>query len=89
MHMCKGSPELMCSLSLAVIWEPRGESIVQPLFFPKVVAFTISAFLFFCFPPFTPGGRVLPYMGYIDMCHYEGYGFQAIHSSIGYTNQSI
>ena len=24
-----------------------------------------------------PGG-VLPYMGYIDMCHCEGHGFQAI-----------
>ena len=24
-----------------------------------------------------PGG-VLPYMGYIDMCRCEGYGFQAI-----------
>ena len=23
MHTCKGSPELMCSLSLAAIWEPR------------------------------------------------------------------
>ena len=23
------------------------------------------------------GGGVLPYMGYIGMCHCEGYGFQA------------
>ena len=24
------------------------------------------------------GGGVLPYMGYIDMCGGEGYGFQAV-----------
>ena len=32
---------------------------------------------------------VLPYMGYIGMCHCEGYGFQAVYSRIGYINQSI
>ena len=33
----------------------------------------------------TPGGRgVLPYMGHIGMCRCEGYGFQAVYSSIGY-----
>ena len=30
------------------------------------------------------GGVVLPYMGYIGMCHCEGYGFQAVYSGIGY-----
>ena len=35
------------------------------------------------------GGGVLPYMGYIGMCRCEGYGFQAVHSSIGYINQSV
>ena len=35
-----------------------------------------------------PGG-VLPYMGYIVMCRCEGYGFQAVYSSIGYINQSV
>ena len=35
------------------------------------------------------GGRVLPYMGYIGMCRCEGYGFQAVYSSIGYINQSL
>ena len=34
-------------------------------------------------------GRVLPYMGYIGMCRCEGYGFQAVYSSIGYINQSV
>ena len=34
-------------------------------------------------------GGVLPYMGYIGMCHCEGYGFQAVHFRIGYINQSI
>ena len=34
------------------------------------------------------GGGVLPYMGYIGMCRREGYGFQAVYSSIGYINQS-
>ena len=35
------------------------------------------------------GGGVLPHMGYIGMCRCEGYGFQAIYSSIGYINQSV
>ena len=30
----------------------------------------------------SPGG-VLPYMGHIGMCCCEGYGFQAVSSSIG------
>ena len=32
------------------------------------------------------GGGVLPYMGYMGMFRCEGYGFQAVHSSIGYIN---
>ena len=32
------------------------------------------------------GGGVLLYMGYIDMCRCEGYGFQAVFSSIRYIN---
>ena len=28
-------------------------------------------------------------MGYIGMCHCEGYGFQAVYSRIGYINQSV
>ena len=32
---------------------------------------------------------VLPHMGYIGMCHCEGYGFQAGYSRIGYINQSV
>ena len=36
-----------------------------------------------------PGGGVLPYMGYMGMCHCEGYGFQAVYSRIGYINQSV
>ena len=35
------------------------------------------------------GGGGLPYMGYIGMCHCEGYGFQAVYSRIGYINQSV
>ena len=35
------------------------------------------------------GGGVLPYMGYIDMCRCEGYGFQAVYSWMGYINQSV
>ena len=33
-----------------------------------------------------PGGG---YMGHIGMCRCEGYGFQAVYSSIGYINQSV
>ena len=28
-------------------------------------------------------------MGYIGMCHCEGYGFQDVHSRIGYINQRV
>ena len=35
------------------------------------------------------GGGVLPYMGHIGMRRCEGYGFQAVYSSIGYINQSV
>ena len=35
------------------------------------------------------GGGVLLYMGYIGMCRCDGYGFQAVYSSIGYINQSV
>ena len=35
------------------------------------------------------GGGVMPYMGYIGMCHCEGCGFQAVYSWIGYINQHI
>ena len=35
------------------------------------------------------GGGVLPYIGHIGMCRWEGNGFQAVYSSIGYINQSI
>ena len=28
------------------------------------------------------GGVVLPYVGYIGMCHCEGHGFQAVYSRI-------
>ena len=31
----------------------------------------------------------MAYMGYIGMCRCEGYGFQAVYSSIGYINQSV
>ena len=34
-------------------------------------------------------GDALPYMDYIGMCRCEGYGFQAVYSSIGYINQSV
>ena len=42
-----------------------------------------------CAVNFSRGGGVLPYMGYIGMCRCEGYGFQAVYSSIGYINQSV
>ena len=34
-------------------------------------------------------GGVLPYMGHIGMCCCEGYGFQAVYSSIGYIKPSV
>ena len=36
-----------------------------------------------------PGGGVLAYIGHIGMCRSEGYGFQAVYSSIGCINQSV
>jgi len=38
---------------------------------------------------FKPQGGVLLYMGHIGMCRCEGYGFQAVYSSIEYINQSF
>ena len=35
------------------------------------------------------GGGLMLYMGYISMCRCEGYGFEAVHSSIGYINQGV
>ena len=36
------------------------------------------------------GEGVLPYVSYIGMCRRcEGYGFQAVYSSIAYINQSV
>ena len=35
------------------------------------------------------GGGVMAYMGYIGMCRCEGYGFQAVHSGIGYINHRV
>ena len=35
------------------------------------------------------GGGLLSYMGHTGMCRGEGYGFQAVYSSIGYINQSV
>ena len=32
---------------------------------------------------YTGGGGVLPYIGYMGMCRWKGYGFQAIWSGIG------
>ena len=43
----------------------------------------------FCLLALTKPGGVLPYLGYIGMCRCEGYGFQAVHSSVGYINQSV
>ena len=39
--------------------------------------------------PAAPEGGVLPYTGHIGMCRCEGYGFQAVYSSIAYINQSV
>ena len=45
--------------------------------------------LFYVHMVVRPGRGVLPYMGHIGMCRCEGYGFQAVYSSIGYINQSV
>ena len=43
----------------------------------------------FLFPDVKSRGAVLPYMGHLGMCRCEGYGFQAVYSSIGYINQTV
>ena len=35
------------------------------------------------------GGGVLPYIGCIGMCRFEGYGFQAVYYRIGSINQGV
>ena len=37
----------------------------------------------------TREGGGYQFMGHIGMCRCEGYGFQAVYSSIGYINQSF
>ena len=55
----------------------RAELIQKPLFWP--LSNRLPA----------PGGG-LPYMGYIVMCHCEGYGFQtAVYFGIGYINLRV
>ena len=48
-----------------------------------------SRVYFHCYIPVRGATGVLPYMGYIGMCCCEGYGFQAVYSSMGYINQSV
>ena len=40
--------------------------------------------LYFLVPLRGRGGGVLPYMGYMGMCHCKGYGFQTVYSRIVY-----
>ena len=46
-------------------------------------------FMGFCLPGGGGGVGVLPFMGYIGMCHCEGYGFQEVYSRMWYINQGI
>ena len=39
--------------------------------------------------PWSGGGGELPYMGYLGVCCYEGYGFQAVYSGKGYINPTV
>ena len=74
---------------------PRSSSDFFPLFVCVTFLFCFSPKLFvynFAFISFFlpgEGGGVLPYMGYVGMCRCEGYGFQAVYSSIGYINQRV
>ena len=62
----------------------RLHTILSPIIDPIVVmvdkCYLVSDFLFMHLPG---GGGVLPYMGYIGMCHCEGHGFQAVYSRMG------
>ena len=49
---------------------------------PGSLAYSLIAVTFF-------PGEALPYMGYIGMCRYEGYGFQAVYSGIGVFKSEI
>ena len=40
------------------------------------------------FPSINPRGA-LPYVGDIDMCHCEGYGFQAVYYGTAYINLRV
>ena len=52
-----------------------------------VASIIISLHTFKKKPLTTPGGGgVLPYMGHIGVCCFEGYGFQTVYSSIGHIN---
>ena len=46
-------------------------------------------YLVFCIIEQFPAGGGTAIYGHIGMCRCEGYGIQAVYSSIGYINQSI
>ena len=53
------------------------------------MVFSVQEHIYIRTHPRGEGGGVLPHMGYVGMCHCEGYGFQAVYSGIGYLNQSV
>ena len=62
------------------------------LVFSILAALSVNTFIFILFliiRRLSPGGEVLPYVGYMGMCCSIGYGFQAVYSGIGYVNQRV
>ena len=72
-----------------MMWVGRNFLVVKLLDYSP--SFAVVGEVFFLETRFLSHGArgVLPYMGHIGMCRCEGYGFQAVYSSIGYINQSV
>ena len=91
----RGYPDLLCCDYLLVYlnfpsFKPRFIRLTKlnksPLLWQNLSQMeTVIDYLY----PSKQAEGVLPYMGYIGICRREGYGFQAVYSSVGYINQSV
>ena len=80
----------LCQVNISKIFSSNLHSLPSKSLLVSRVAITNGWFLYLVSLNIDPGGGgVLPYMGHMVMCRCEGYGFQAVYSSIGYINQSI
>ena len=91
MLILRGVPEVNSCFVLGMLMQPKRMSQRTVM---NILIFSLAPFYYFemfdaesalsnligCFQP----RGVLPYIGYTGICHWRGYGFQAIWSGKGY-----